>query len=285
MRRDGRRGLLLIRTWAPSSASRARPKHGGQRLRALGAEPRRRVRADQRGRALDHRRRRGDSELTSLIGSWTGTTPITITRRWQRCTSGGLSCADIPGAVGEKYTPTLADVLAQIRVMVTASNVAGTVSAPSALVGPVPQPGGGTGGGGSGGSGGGGAPATPAGPPTPSPVAALAATVKAPAKAKLAAALAGKLAVPVGCSAACTVAARIELAKKAAKKLGVPAVLARGTARLAAAGRANVKLKFVAKARKKLRKARTVAGTLVVEVRDATGALAAQRRSKLTLRR
>ena len=225
------------------------------------------------------------SELTSLMGSWTGTAPITITRRWQRCTSGGLSCADIPGAVGEKYTPTLADVLAQLRVVVTASNVAGTASAPSALVGPVPQPAS-TGGGGTGGSGGGGAPATPAGPPTPPPaVAALAATVKAPAKAKLAAALAGKLAVPVDCSAACRVAARVELKKAAARKLGVPAVIARGSRNLAGAGRASVKLAFASKARKKLRKARRVVATLVVEVRDATGALAAQRRVKLTMRR
>jgi hypothetical protein len=109
--------------------------------------------------------------------------------------------------------------------------------------------------------------------------------VKLPAKAKLAAALAGKVAVPVDCSAACRVAARVELTKAAAKKLGVPAVLARGSRSLAAAGRASVKLAFASKARKKLRKARKVAATLVVEVRDATGALAAQRRGKLTLRR
>jgi hypothetical protein len=89
----------------------------------------------------------------------------------------------------------------------------------------------------------------------------------------------------VECSAACTVTARLGLTKKAAKKLGVPAVLARGTSRLAAAGRARVKLAFASKARKKLRRARTVVGTLVLEARDATGALAAERRGKLTLRK
>jgi hypothetical protein len=220
------------------------------------------------------------AELTSAAGSWTGSTPILLTRRWQRCS--GLTCTDVPGAVGERYRLGLADVLQQVRVVVTGSNAAGALEAASALSAPVraapAQPsGGGTPGGGSPGGG------APAGPP--SPAAALSATFKAPAKAKLAAALAGKLAVPVTCSAACTVAARVELPKKAAKKLGVPAVIARGSGKLAAAGRASVKLAFASKARKRLRKARTVAATLVVEARDAAGALAAQRRGKLTLRR
>jgi hypothetical protein len=158
--------------------------------------------------------------------------------------------------------------------------VAGTASAPSALVGPVPQPAS------PGGGGGGGTPAAPAGPPTPPPQpAALAATVKAPAKAKLAAALAGKLAVPVECSAACAIVARVELKKAAAKKLGVPAVIARGSKRLAGAGRTSVKLAFAAKARKKLKKTRAVAATLVIEVRDAAGALASKRSGKLALGR
>ncbi len=219
-------------------------------------------------------------ELTSAAGSWTGSTPILLTRRWQRCT--GLTCTDIPGAVGERYRLGLADVLRQVRVVVTGSNAAGSREAASAVsaqvrAAPAQPSGGGTPGGGTPGGG------VPAGPP--SPAAALSATVRAPAKAKLAAALAGKLTVPVDCSAACRVAARVELKKATAKKLGVPAVLARGSRSLAGAGRASVKLAFASKARKKLRKARKVAATLVVEVRDATGALAAQRRGKLTLRR
>jgi hypothetical protein len=220
------------------------------------------------------------AELTSAAGSWTGSTPILLTRRWQRCS--GLTCTDIPGAVGERYRLGLADVLQQVRVVVTGSNAAGALEAASALsaqvrAAPAQPSGNGTPGGGSPGGG------TPAGPP--SPAAALTATFKAPAKAKLAAALAGRLVVPVDCSAACAATARVELAKKAAKKLGVPAVIARGSGKLAAAGRANVKLAFTSKARKKLRKARTVAATLVVEARDAAGSLAAQRRGKLTLRR
>jgi len=56
--------------------------------------------------------------------------------------------------------------------------------------------------------------------------------------------------------------------------------------RLPAASRTvTVKLAFASKSRKRLRKARTVAATLVVKARDAAGALAAQRRGKLTLRR
>ena len=224
------------------------------------------------------------SELTSLMGSWTGTTPITITRQWQRCVGGGLSCADIAGAVGEKYTPTLADVLAQLRVVVRATNVAGTATASSALVGHVPAPADpGPGTGGTGGTGGG-SPA-PAGPSAPQTVAALAATFTAPSKAKLARVLTRGLSVSVGCSAACRIAARLVVTKALARKLKLAAVLARGTGRLGAKGTAKVSVRFTGKARKRLRKARRLAATMVVEVRDATGALASQRKLKITLRK
>jgi hypothetical protein len=219
------------------------------------------------------------SELTSLMGSWTGTTPITITRQWQRCTGGVLSCADIAGAVAETYVPTLADELAQLRVVVTATNVAGTASAPSALVGPVAAPAGpgpGTGGNGS---------PAPAGPPAPPTLAALAVTFSGPAKAKLATVLSRGLSVSVGCSAACRIAARLEVTKALARKLKLAAVLARGAGQLGAKGTANVSVRFTGKARKRLRKARKVSATMVVEVRDATGALASQRRIKITLSR
>src|SRR5213079_1372856 len=112
-----------------------------------------------------------------------------------RCPSGVLTCDDIPGATGDTYTLGLADVLAEIRVVVDAANVGGTASATSALVGPVAAAAVQGGGGASGGGG------TPPPRPPPPPPPALAATFKAPAQGKLAKALAGNLAVQADCTA------------------------------------------------------------------------------------
>jgi hypothetical protein len=191
--------------------------------------------------------------LTATDGTWTGTPPILLVRRWQRCLAGPLTCADIPGEVGERYRLALADVLAQVRVVVRASNAAGALEVASALSDRVR--------------------------------AGTTATIEAPLRAKLGAALAGKLAVTVQCSGPCAVTVRLGLSRAVARKLGVATVPARGSGRLTGAGRAKVKLAFSAKARKKLRKTRKLAGTLAVETRDAGGTLIAGRRGKLTLRR
>jgi hypothetical protein len=93
------------------------------------------------------------------------------------------------------------------------------------------------------------------------------------------------LSISVGCSAACRIAARLKLTKARARKLKLAAVLARGSAQLGTEGTAKVRLHFTRKARKRLRKARKVAASLVVDVRDATGALASQRTLKINLGR
>ncbi len=70
-------------------------------------------------------------------GSWTGSSPIGFTYRWQRCNSGGGSCGNIGGATHRDYTLTSADVGHTVRVVVTASNSAGSATAassPSAVV-------------------------------------------------------------------------------------------------------------------------------------------------------
>ena len=67
--------------------------------------------------------------LTTTNGTWTGTTPITYTYQWQRCSA---SCANITGATNQTYTLTSADVGNNIQVIVTASNVSGSAPATSA---------------------------------------------------------------------------------------------------------------------------------------------------------
>lgn len=64
--------------------------------------------------------------LTAARGTWTGTAPITYAYQWQR---GG---DDIAGATASSYTAVFDDVGTTLRVAVTASNAAGSVSANSA---------------------------------------------------------------------------------------------------------------------------------------------------------
>jgi hypothetical protein len=70
-------------------------------------------------------------------GTWQGTGPSTYTTVWQRCNSSGASCAAIGGATVSSYTPTAADVGHTLDVVVTATNVDGSVastSVPSVVV-------------------------------------------------------------------------------------------------------------------------------------------------------
>jgi len=75
--------------------------------------------------------------LSASSGSWSGTTPITYAYQWQRCDSGGGSCANISGATATTYTLTFGDVNHTLLVMVTAHNSAGTATQASAKTGVV----------------------------------------------------------------------------------------------------------------------------------------------------
>lgn len=64
---------------------------------------------------------------TSTNGIWSGDDPISFTRIWQRCSSTDVSsCRDITTATGVQYTPVDLDVGSYLRVVVTASNGAGS---------------------------------------------------------------------------------------------------------------------------------------------------------------
>jgi hypothetical protein len=65
-------------------------------------------------------------------GDWSGTEPITYTYRWQRCTA-AESCEDIDGATDGEHTVTVEDLKRRLRVVVTASNGAGSATAVSSL--------------------------------------------------------------------------------------------------------------------------------------------------------
>ncbi len=69
--------------------------------------------------------------LSASTGTWSGTPTITYTYQWQRCDSAGATCGPISTATGTTYTLATADVGSTIRVVVTATNTAGSSSATS----------------------------------------------------------------------------------------------------------------------------------------------------------
>src|SRR5439155_170693 len=75
--------------------------------------------------------------LSASDGSWTGTAPINYTYQWRRCDSDGTNCADLAGATNATHDLVSADVSHALRVVVTATNVAGSDSATSAASGEI----------------------------------------------------------------------------------------------------------------------------------------------------
>jgi sugar lactone lactonase YvrE len=67
--------------------------------------------------------------LAAVAGSWAGSQPLAYAYQWQRCDEAGEECANIEGASGSSYALTTSDVGATIRVLVTASNAAGSAEA------------------------------------------------------------------------------------------------------------------------------------------------------------
>jgi len=64
-------------------------------------------------------------------GSWSGTSPITYSYQWQRCSSS--SCTNLAGATKSSYDPVTADVGYRLRAIVGAKNSVGSSSAASNL--------------------------------------------------------------------------------------------------------------------------------------------------------
>jgi len=72
--------------------------------------------------------------LTAHNGSWAGTTPITFQYQWTRCSSAGAGCTPISEAAqSQQYVLTTDDLGHRLRVIVTATNSAGTASRNSPL--------------------------------------------------------------------------------------------------------------------------------------------------------
>jgi hypothetical protein len=75
--------------------------------------------------------------LTATTGTWTGT-PTAFAFQWRRCNATTGACADVAGAISSTYTLTAADSGSVLRVLVVATNAAGSGGALSAPSAPAP---------------------------------------------------------------------------------------------------------------------------------------------------
>jgi Glycosyl hydrolase family 26 len=71
------------------------------------------------------------STLSGSSGAWSGTVPISYAYQWQRCDSGGSNCSSVGGASGQTYLLGAGDIGWTLRLLITASNSAGSSSAAS----------------------------------------------------------------------------------------------------------------------------------------------------------
>ncbi len=69
--------------------------------------------------------------LTASTGTWTGSEPLEFSYQWLRCDATGNSCVPILGATEATYTLTPVEFGSTIRVVVTATNAAGSAVATS----------------------------------------------------------------------------------------------------------------------------------------------------------
>jgi GH25 family lysozyme M1 (1,4-beta-N-acetylmuramidase) len=77
--------------------------------------------------------------LAAVPGTWEGGKPLMFTYQWRLCDAAGASCTAITGATHESYKPVSTDVGHSLKVVVTATSLAGSATAttvPSATVSP-----------------------------------------------------------------------------------------------------------------------------------------------------
>jgi hypothetical protein len=78
--------------------------------------------------------------IDAASGAWSGVPPIQYAYQWQQCDAAGANCRDLPGELGIVFEVGRAHVGSRLRVVVTATNVDGSVSAASEPTAVVPAP-------------------------------------------------------------------------------------------------------------------------------------------------
>jgi RHS repeat-associated protein len=77
--------------------------------------------------------------LSASVGTWSAVPSPTYTYQWRHCNSSGESCTNITGATSATYLLGQGDVGYTMRVVVTATNTAGSASGASAATKVVPR--------------------------------------------------------------------------------------------------------------------------------------------------
>jgi hypothetical protein len=197
--------------------------------------------------------------LTAGNGTWSGSPAFS--HAWLRCDATGAACSPIDGATGASYSPTTADVGSRLRARVTAAQgrSVSSDSEPTGIVAAAPTQPGGLGGGEGGGT---------SQPPVDrtGPKATL--TLKRTTLQKVL--KSGVVPITATCDEACTITLRADVTRKLGKRLG-GVKIASGKGTLRAGRKTTVKVKLARKARKALRRSRSVGFTLKATATDAAG--------------
>jgi hypothetical protein len=69
--------------------------------------------------------------LSASTGSWTGTAPLSYGYQWQLCDASGAGCSNVSKAIAATLALGAGDVGSTLRIVVTATNSAGSTSATS----------------------------------------------------------------------------------------------------------------------------------------------------------
>jgi hypothetical protein len=220
-------------------------------------------------------------QLTTSNGAWSGTPSFAY--EWRRCDAQGAACAAIPGAGAATYTPTADDVGRRLRTRVTATQggSASSDSEPTAVIAAAPptQPGAPGAPGAPGGQGNG-------GPDTPLDRTAPKGTIRLGSSDLARAVKTGRVPVTVNCDEACSAVVQVRVTRKLAKALGMgrKTVIATAKGNAAAGRRTTLRGKLARKARRALRRRKSLKLSLAASFTDAAGNKATQNR-KGTLKR
>jgi hypothetical protein len=223
--------------------------------------------------------------LTTSNGDWSGSPSFAY--EWRRCDAQGGGCTAIPGAGAATYTPTADDVGRRLRTRVTATQgqSASSDSEPTGVIAAAPpQPeGGGTPGSGTPGSG------APGGGVTNDPPldrTAPKGTIRLGSSDLAKAVKSGRVPATVTCDEPCQAVVQFRVTRKLAKALGMgrKTVIATAKGNAAAGRRTTLRGKLARKARRALRRRKSLKLSLAGSFTDAAGNKATQTR-KGTLKR
>ena len=184
--------------------------------------------------------------LTASPGAWSGTPAFGFA--WLRCDAAGAACAPIPGAAGASYTPAAADAGTRLRVRVSATQgrSVSSDSEPSGIVAAAP-------------------PRPVVLPPK--------GTVRLGSRDLARAVKRGRIPIRVTSDRASTAVIQLKVTRKLAKRLKLKkkVVIARASGPVPAGRAVVLRAKLVKKARKALRKRKSVRFTIAATLTDSLG--------------